>query len=234
MVLFLMDNSTELFKVHLNVFINASLHSSLKTADRVHMSLSILIDLSFFLPWTQTPTSLIEAVRRTLRTMQQGKDPDSIASKLNTTNYSHIRPQPEITLRTLRVLEMTTWWHYCSRARPNTKYMLQSKTDAVFSVVGCSVHLLPAGDATGVWGPERGYHLGEPQTAPLWHFFRQKHACEGEEEAAQRVWKASPRGLPPASLLHLLKHATEGCCFCFLDALHKASMQRYSAYTGVG
>ncbi|XP_030296668.1 DEP domain-containing protein 4 [Sparus aurata] len=41
MVLFLMDNSTELFK---------------------------------------TPTSLIEAVRRTLRTMQQGKDPDSIAT----------------------------------------------------------------------------------------------------------------------------------------------------------
>lgn len=82
--------------------------------------------------------------------MQQGKDPDSIASKLNTTNYSHIRPQPEITLRTLIVLEMTTWWHYCSRAHPNTKYMLQSKTDAVFSIVRCSVHLLPAGDATGV------------------------------------------------------------------------------------
>ncbi|XP_029318249.1 DEP domain-containing protein 4 [Cottoperca gobio] len=29
---------------------------------------------------TKTPTSLIEAVRRTLRTMQQGKDPDSIAT----------------------------------------------------------------------------------------------------------------------------------------------------------
>ncbi|XP_070784854.1 DEP domain-containing protein 4 [Enoplosus armatus] len=41
LVLFLMDNCTELFK---------------------------------------TPTSLIEAVRRTLRTMQQGKDPDSIAT----------------------------------------------------------------------------------------------------------------------------------------------------------
>ncbi|XP_040886206.1 DEP domain-containing protein 4 [Toxotes jaculatrix] len=41
LVLFLMDNHTELFK---------------------------------------TPTSLIEAVRRTLRTMQQGKDPDSIAT----------------------------------------------------------------------------------------------------------------------------------------------------------
>ncbi|XP_040008658.1 DEP domain-containing protein 4 isoform X2 [Xiphias gladius] len=41
LVLFLMDNHTELFK---------------------------------------TPTSLIEAVRRTLRSMQQGKDPDSIAS----------------------------------------------------------------------------------------------------------------------------------------------------------
>uniref|UniRef100_A0A673B1A8 Si:ch211-265o23.1 n=1 Tax=Sphaeramia orbicularis TaxID=375764 RepID=A0A673B1A8_9TELE len=44
LVLFLMDNHTELFK---------------------------------------TPTSLIESVRRTLRTMQQGKDPDSIPSKLN-------------------------------------------------------------------------------------------------------------------------------------------------------
>lgn len=33
----------------------------------------------------QTPTSLIEAVRRTLRTMQQGKDPDSIASKSDIT-----------------------------------------------------------------------------------------------------------------------------------------------------
>lgn len=192
------------------------------------MSLSILIDLSFLLSSTQTPTSLIEAVRKTLRRMQQGKDPDSIASKLNTSNYSHIRPQPEITLRTLSVLEITTWWHYCSRAPPTTTHMLHSKTDAVFSTVCCSVHLLPAGDTTGVWGPERGHHPGKPQTAPLWHFFQQKHACEGEEEAAQRVWKASPRGLPPASLLHLLKCATEGCCFCFLDALHKASMQWYS------
>lgn len=37
----------------------------------------------------QTPTSLIEAVRRTLRIMQQGKDPNSIASKWNTTKHAY-------------------------------------------------------------------------------------------------------------------------------------------------
>lgn len=35
----------------------------------------------FFSSWKQTPASLIEAVRKTLRSMKQGRDPDSVASK---------------------------------------------------------------------------------------------------------------------------------------------------------
>lgn len=124
---------------------------------------------------------------------------------------------------------------YWSRATPNMDHlslehgalMPYLKMYVLFPTVCCSVHLLPADDATGVRGPARGHHPGEPQTASSWHFLEQNHTCQGEEEAAQRVWKASPRGLPPASLQHLLKHATEGYWFDFLVALHKVSLRLY-------
>lgn len=43
--------------------------------------------LKKILPWTQTPPSLLDAVRRTLKTLQQGKDPDSVASKSHDTTF---------------------------------------------------------------------------------------------------------------------------------------------------
>lgn len=85
---------------------------------------------------------------------------------------------------------------------------LMVKANFLLPTVCCSIHLLPAGDATGVWGPAWGDHSGEPQASSPWHLLQQEPAGQREEEAAQRVWETSPCGLPPAFLQHLLRTST--------------------------
>lgn len=99
------------------------------------------------------------------------------------------------------------WKHCCSRSTikkqnktPTCSWALciLHENHEILFMFCCSVHLLPAGDSTGIRGPAWGYHPGEPQTTSSWHFLEQEDVCQGEEEDAQRIWKASPRGLPAA------------------------------------
>lgn len=76
---------------------------------------------------------------------------------------------------------------------------------SILSLLCCSFHLLSAGDSTGVRGSAWGRHPEEPQATSPRDFIKQEHECEGEEKAAQRVRKASPRGLSSAFFQHFLR-----------------------------
>lgn len=71
LLLFFMDNCTEVFKVS----------NSFSLGSNFTLLIVLCLWLKEIFPWTQTPPSLLDAVRRTLRTLKQGKDPDSISSK---------------------------------------------------------------------------------------------------------------------------------------------------------
>lgn len=96
----------------------------------------------FFSSWKQTPASLIEAVRKTLRSMKQGRDPDSVASKseqqlINKIKKFDVFPSTNNFLGSFSYFHTNTSLYFIFQLVALITHILNVMTFQVFFIIYC-------------------------------------------------------------------------------------------------